>query len=129
MRVQGRKLAAGLATTTAIPYSISVHHSRGAKHFWVPAMQLNLRDADSIVSWWAVFPARHQGALEQMLQSRPQFGQAIRAAQRRIAASQDLQAMLNRSLAQHDEHLAQMSARRDAMSSVEMLRRDMAMAA
>ncbi|PZP29636.1 MAG: hypothetical protein DI603_16375 [Roseateles depolymerans] len=92
-------------------------------------MLLNLCDVESIVSWWSVFPARHDGALEQMLVSRPQFGQSIHAAQRRIRTSDDLQAQLNKSLAQQDQHLAQMADRRAAMSSVEMLRRDLAMAA
>lgn len=92
-------------------------------------MFLDLNDADSIVAWWSIFPARHQAALDQMLASRPQFGQSIRAAQRRIAGSEKLQALLNRSLAQQDEYLAYMSARRAAMSSVELLRGDMAMAA
>lgn len=93
------------------------------------AMFLNLNDAESILSWWSVFPARHDAALEQMLLSRPQFGQSIRAAQRRIRASDDLQVLLNKSLAQQDEHMAQMSERRAAMSSVEMLRRDLAIEA
>ena len=92
-------------------------------------MFLNLNDADSIVAWWSIFPARHQAALDQMLASRPQFGESIRAAQRRIAGSEKLQALLNKSHAQQDEHLAEMSTRRAAMSSVEMLRRDLAMAA
>jgi hypothetical protein len=92
-------------------------------------MFLDLKDVDSIVAWWTVFPARHQGALEQMLASRPQFGQSIRAARRRIAGSEKLQALLNKSLALQDQHLAEMSARRAAMSSVEMLRRDLAIAA
>lgn len=92
-------------------------------------MFLDLKDEDSIVAWWAVFPARHQGALEQMLASRPQFGRAIRAAQRRIASSEHMQAQLNRSLALQDQHLAQMAERRAAMSSVELLRRDLVMVA
>ncbi|KQW51205.1 MULTISPECIES: hypothetical protein [unclassified Roseateles] len=92
-------------------------------------MFLNLNDVESILSWWSVFPARHDAALEQMLLSRPQFGQKIRAAQRRIATSEHLKALLSKSLAQQDQHLAQMSDRRAAMSSVEMLRRDLAMAA
>jgi len=94
-----------------------------------PTVQLNLNDVESIVSWWSVFPARHQLALEQILASRPQFSQAIRAAQLRIASSERMQEQLNRSLALQDQHLFQMAERRAAMSSVEILRRDMAMAA
>lgn len=90
-------------------------------------MFLDLKDADSIVAWWSIFPARHQVALEQMLASRPQFGQSIRAAQKHIAGSERLQALLNKSLAQRDQFLAEQAARRAAMSSVEMLRRDLEM--
>jgi hypothetical protein len=92
-------------------------------------MLLNLNDVDSIVSWWSVFPARHDGQLEQTLLLSPQFGPAIREAQRRIAASDQLQMLLNRSLAQQEQHQAFQSERRAAMSSVEMLRRDLAVAA
>lgn len=92
-------------------------------------MLLNLNDVESIVRWWSVFPARHDVALAHLMDTRPEFRQAIHAAQRRIARSRELQALLKRSLVQQDQHEAQMSARRDAMSSVEMLRRDLAMAA
>jgi len=91
-------------------------------------MLLNLNDVESIVEWWCVFPARHDGVLEQTLLLNPQFSRTIRAAQRRIATSDHHQMLLNRSLAQQDQHMAQQAERRAAMSSVEMLRRDLAMA-
>jgi hypothetical protein len=88
-------------------------------------MFLDLKDANSIVSWWEVFPARHDGALSQMLQARPQFCASIREAQRRIASSSHLQEMLNRSLAQEAQHRAYQEERTSRMTSVEMLRREL----
>lgn len=88
-------------------------------------MFLDLTDADSIVRWWAVFPARHDAALAQMLASRPQFSSSIRAAQHRIASSDELQVELNRSLAREAQHRAYQEERTSRMSSVEMLRREL----
>ena len=88
-------------------------------------MLLNLNDPDSIVAWWTVFPSRHDGVLEQTLVLRPEFGGAIREAQRRIASSTELRAALNRSLAQQEQQDAYQAERTARMSSVEMLRREL----
>lgn len=87
-------------------------------------MLLNLNDVDSILRWWQVLPERHDGVLEQTLLLSPQFSPAIREAQRRIAASEELQAMLRRSMGLRDQQLAYQRERVSQMSSVEMLRRE-----
>ncbi len=91
-------------------------------------MLLNLNDPTSIVDWWQVFPERHDGYLEQKLRLSPEFGPSIREAQRRIAASDKLQSMLLHSVAQRRQQEAYQAERRAEMSSVEMLRRDLAAA-
>ncbi|WP_157275650.1 hypothetical protein [Pelomonas sp. Root1444] len=88
-------------------------------------MFLDLKDVDSIINWWAVFPARHDGALKQMLILRSQFAATIRAARRTIASREDLQAKLSQSLAQEAQHRAHQEERTSRMSSVEMLRREL----
>jgi len=91
-------------------------------------MLLDLNDPESIVQWWMVLPERHDGVLEQTLRLSPQFAPAIREAQRRIARSADLQALLARSLQERLRQEAIQTERRSKMSSVELLRRDMAAA-
>jgi len=88
-------------------------------------MQLNLNDPDSIVSWWRVFPERHDAYLEFKLRISPDFGPAIREAQRRIAASEELQALLAKSVTQRRQQEAYQTERTGRMSSVEMLRREL----
>lgn len=88
-------------------------------------MLLNLNDPESIVNWWRVFPERHDGFLEHKLRLSPEFGLAIREAQRRIAGSEELQGMLVRSAAQRRVHEASQAERVSRMSSVEMLRREL----
>lgn len=91
-------------------------------------MLLDLNDAESIVRWWKVLPERHDGVLEQTLRLSPQFAPAILAAQRRIARSEELQALLARSVQERQQQEALQTERRSRMSSVELLRRDMATA-
>lgn len=91
-------------------------------------MLLDLKDPESIVRWWKVFPARHDGALEQTLRLTPQFAPAILEAQRRIARSEELQALLDRSVQECRQQEALQTERRSRMSSVELLRRDLATA-
>jgi len=88
-------------------------------------LQLNLNDPDSIVSWWRVFPVRHDAYLEMKLRMSPDFGPAIKEAQRRIAASEELQTMLAKSLTQRRQQEAHQAERTSRMSSVEMLRREL----
>jgi len=57
-------------------------------------MVLDLNDPDSILAWWKVWPARHDGFLDFHLNTKPQFAFAIREAQRRIASDPGLGAML-----------------------------------
>jgi len=57
-------------------------------------MVVNLNDPDSMLAWWKVWPARHDGFLEFHLKASPQFALAIREVQRRIAADPELSAML-----------------------------------
>lgn len=92
-------------------------------------MLLDLNVPDSILAWWRTCPERHDGFLAQKLRSNPEFGPAIREAQRRIAASEELQGLLAGSPAQRRQQEAFQAERRAAMSSVEMLRRDLAAAA
>lgn len=89
-------------------------------------MLLNLNDPLSIVAWWRVYPERHSGFLEQKLRLSPEFGPVIREAQRRIAASPELQALLADSVAQRRLIESRQSERTARMSSVEMLRRELA---
>jgi len=91
-------------------------------------MWLNLNDPDNIVAWWRVFPERHDGYLEQKLRLSPEFGPAILEARRRIAASEELQLMLARSVTPRRQHDAFQADRRASMTSVELLRRDLAAA-
>jgi hypothetical protein len=88
-------------------------------------MFLDLQDPDSIIQWWKVFPARHDGVLEQTLRLSPQFSPAIKEAQRRIAGSEELQALLARSMGQCRQQEAYQAERTARMSSVEMLRREL----
>lgn len=57
-------------------------------------MVVDLNDPDSILAWWKIWPARHDGFLDFELKVNPQFASAIREAQRRIAADPELSAML-----------------------------------
>lgn len=91
-------------------------------------MFLDLNDPESILQWWLVLPERHDGVLEQTLRLSPQFAPAIREAQRRIAGSAELQALLARSVQERQRQDAFQTERRSRMSSVELLRRDMATA-
>lgn len=89
-------------------------------------MLLDLNDPLSIVAWWRVWPERHDGFLEQKAKLSPQFRPAIREAQRRIAASPELQQLLADSVAQRQTYDAHQAERTARMSSVEMLRRELA---
>ena len=57
-------------------------------------MLVNLNDPESILAWWKVWPARHDGFLDFKLKANPQFASAISEVQRRIAADAELSAML-----------------------------------
>lgn len=92
-------------------------------------MQLNLNDASSILAWWKVWPARHNGYLDGLLATRPQFGAAIQEAQRQIAFSSELQALLTRSAQDERDRLAQEAAREGSRSSHELRWRELATAA
>ena len=56
-------------------------------------MHLDLNRVDSIVAWWRVWPERHDSYLDYKLHASPEFAHSIRAAQRRIASSPELQAL------------------------------------
>jgi len=88
-------------------------------------MQLNLNDPTSIVQWWRVFPERHSNYLEVKLRLSPDFAPSIREAQRQIAASEELQALLTTSVNERRRQEAYQSQRVASMSSVEMLRREL----
>jgi hypothetical protein len=70
-----------------------------------------------------VLPERHDGVLQQTLLLSPQFAPAIKEAQRRIADSEELQAMLRRSQGLREQQAIYKRDRTSRMSSVEMLRR------
>ena len=92
-------------------------------------MQLNLNDPRSIVAWWQVCPERHEGHLEALLGMRPQFGSAIRRAQRHIATNPELQALLVRSVQQRDAWVAQQAERDGNVPAHEARWRELAAAA
>lgn len=92
-------------------------------------MELNLNDARSIVAWWQVCPERHDDHLEALLAMRPQFGEAIRRAQRYIAGSAELQAMLTRSQQERRDELAREAERDAGMTSQQARWRELAIAA
>lgn len=48
-------------------------------------MLMNLKDPESIVAWWKVFPDQHDNYLSHKLKVSPEFAPAIVEAQRRIA--------------------------------------------
>ncbi len=91
-------------------------------------MLLDLNDAESIVNWWMVLPDRHDSYLDYKLRVSPEFSPAILEARRRISGSEELQAMLARSVRERQRQEAVQAERRSAMSSVELLRRDLATA-
>lgn len=92
-------------------------------------MILNLNDVSSILAWWRVCPDRHSSYLDQKLRFSPEFGATSREAQRLIDGSDEMQALLARSTAQRQQQDAYQAQRRAAMSSVALLRTDVAMAA
>ena len=57
-------------------------------------MLLNLNDPESILAWWRVLPERHDSYLDYKLKASPEFAPAILEAQRRIAGSPELCALL-----------------------------------
>ena len=88
-------------------------------------MQLNLNDPSSIVQWWRVCPDRHASYLQVKLKLSPDLAPSIREAQRQIAASEELQALLATSVNVRRRQEAYQSQRVASMSSVEMLRREL----
>jgi hypothetical protein len=79
-------------------------------------MFLDLKDADSIVNWWRVFPERHDSYLEYKLKASPEFAPAIREAQRRIAGTAELGGLLVRA----GNARREMQARESSLSSREL---------
>ncbi len=55
-------------------------------------MLLDLNDAESIVSWWAVYPERHGALLADWARRRPEHRAAIAQARRIIHTQPDHQA-------------------------------------
>lgn len=92
-------------------------------------MQLNLNDPATILAWWRVCPERHNGYLEVLLANRPQFASAIRAVQRRVAASAELQELLAQSVQERREQQALEAAREASMSAQQARWRELAIAA
>jgi len=91
-------------------------------------MLLDLNDVESIVCWWMVLPDRHDSYLDYKLRVSPEFSATILEARRRIADSDELQALLARSIRERQRQEAYQAERRSGMSSVELLRRDLATA-
>lgn len=91
-------------------------------------MLLDLTDPESIIRWWKVLPERHDGVLQQTLKQSPEFAPAITEARRRIARTEELQAMLARSVHDREQQEIVQAERRSRMSSVELLRMDLASA-
>jgi hypothetical protein len=83
-------------------------------------MLLDLNDAESILTWWRVWPERHDANLEYFLQSSPQFAPAIREAQRRIAASPELNSMLANGVQDRRGCLAAQASNRASLSAYEL---------
>lgn len=83
-------------------------------------MLLDLNDPESIVRWWTVWPERHDAFLEYALKASPQFAPGIREAQRRIAASEELSAMLASSVQQRHDSRAESASRTASMSAYEL---------
>lgn len=88
-------------------------------------MFLDLKDADSIVQWWRVLPERHSSYLEYKLRVSPEFSQAIREAERRIAADPELSGLLANAVNRRRE----MEARESGLSSRELRYQELAQAA
>ncbi|MCF8205202.1 MAG: hypothetical protein K9J82_09015 [Methylotenera sp.] len=56
-------------------------------------MQLDLSNVDSIVTWWRVWPERHDSYLDYKLAASPEFAHSILSARRLIDARPDLRAL------------------------------------
>ncbi|UXH79933.1 hypothetical protein [Roseateles amylovorans] len=59
-------------------------------------MLLDLNDAESIVSWWSVYPERHGALLADWARRRPEHRAAIAQARRMIHAQPSHRAELHR---------------------------------
>lgn len=92
-------------------------------------MFLNLNDVNSIIDWWQVFPERHSSYLEYKLRVSPEFAPAIREAQRHIAGSAELSALLSASVNASRAREALEAERKGRLSSLELRHRELALAA
>lgn len=61
-------------------------------------MQLNLKDPESIITWWKVLPDQHSVYLDHKIKVSPEFAPAIMEAQRRIAEEPELLDLLAKSV-------------------------------
>ncbi len=61
-------------------------------------MQLNLKDLESIITWWKVLPDQHSAYLDHKIKVSPEFAPAIMEAQRRIAEEPELRGLLAQSI-------------------------------
>ena len=66
-------------------------------------MLLDLNDPESILKWWAVYPARHGALLSDWSHRRPEYRAAIAQARALIKADPDLRAALARSRANAEQ--------------------------
>lgn len=83
-------------------------------------MQLNLSDADSIVTWWQVLPDRHGSYLAYKAKASPEFAPTIREALRRISADPALAIMLAQAVQRTQLRDAEEAARRETLSAHEL---------
>ncbi|WP_077033188.1 hypothetical protein [Pelomonas sp. KK5] len=92
-------------------------------------MVVDLNDPESILRWWKVWPARHDGYLDFEMQTQPQFAPAIREVQRRIASDSALSAMLSAGIREQREQLAQRSRGNAELRAYQIRHREFSLAA
>lgn len=60
-------------------------------------MLVDLNDASTIVTWWAIYPERHGALLSDWARRRPEYRAEIARARRLIAADPERRALLESS--------------------------------
>lgn len=91
-------------------------------------MLLDLKDPDSIVTWWKVLPDQHDVFLEHKLKVSPEFAPGILEAQRRIADDPQLLELRARSIQRRRQGDVLRAERNAGLSSFELRHRELAAA-
>lgn len=85
-------------------------------------MLLNLKDPESIITWWKVLPDQHDVYFAHKIKVSPEFAPAINEAQRRIAGDPQLLELRTHAI-QRRRQVDVIQAERDADLPAHVLRR------